>query len=198
MRDDNSEIKGLHRSLKVATSRIGTYRGRSLGKGFVASHVWRTPPLQRSDMLLAARDPLTYSFLPNLIWLPSSVAGLTDREGSFAQRYLQALSSKIYRNVQVSEPLRSLATEAWERLPSPSDIPDESLPDLEQINFFEHSGAFVARRRKKIESIGRALRELEEGRIPSGKILHQRYDEAIAAVDVGARRRLAQRLETFL
>lgn len=198
MRDDNSEIKGLHRSLKVATTRTGTYRGRSLGVGFVASHVWRTPPALRSDMLLAARDPLTYSFVPNLIWLPSSVAGLTDREGSFAQRYLQALSTKIYRNLRVSASLQPLVNEAWARLPIPTDVPDESLPDLDELNFFEHSDAFITRRRKKIETIRRALGELEKGVVPSGKILHGRYDDAIAAVDGGARRRLAQRLDAFL
>jgi hypothetical protein len=198
MRDDNSEIKGLHRSLRVSPARNKTYRGRPLGIGFVASHVWRTPPSDQSELLLAARDPLTYSFIPNLLWLPSSVAGLTDREGSFAQRYLQALSIKVYRDVPVRPSLQAVVDEAWRRLPAPTGVPVEALPDITELNFFEHSDQFVSRRRRVIASVRNALVDLSSGRVPSGKILHGRYDDEIARVDPVARMRLAERLALFL
>ena len=57
---------------------------------------------------LSSRDLDTYSFVPNLVWLPTQVAKLTDREGSFAQAYLQALSSKIYNRLQVPHQFSSL------------------------------------------------------------------------------------------
>jgi hypothetical protein len=40
----------------------------------------------------ASRVRETYSFVPNLVWLASQVSKLSDREGSFVQTYLQALS----------------------------------------------------------------------------------------------------------
>ena len=43
-------------------------------------------------------DPLAYSFVPNLVWLPSEVAKLTDRQDSFVQRYVQAISTRLYRD----------------------------------------------------------------------------------------------------
>jgi hypothetical protein len=48
----------------------------------------------------APRNALTYSFLPNLVWLPSQLAKLSDREGSFVQT-LAAVSRRIYRGVKL-------------------------------------------------------------------------------------------------
>lgn len=44
-----------------------------IGNGFVASHVWRKLTNNGS----ASQHPLTYSFIPNLVWLPTQVAKLT-------------------------------------------------------------------------------------------------------------------------
>jgi hypothetical protein len=63
-----------------------------MGTSFVASHVWRE--LVPSGQ--ASRERATYSFVPNLVWLPAQVSKLSDREGSFVQTYLQALSWKIW------------------------------------------------------------------------------------------------------
>jgi hypothetical protein len=97
-RDDNSLIKNLPRTLPIQASGNPLYDGHTLGDGFVAAHVWR----EISDNIgkLSSRDPITNSFIPNLVWLPKQVAKLTDREGSFAQTYLQALSVKIYRYIR--------------------------------------------------------------------------------------------------
>src|SRR5207248_16566 len=77
-RDDNTLVKGLPRSLSISSpesSRV--YGSAPIGNGFVSSHVWR---MLRSGEY-ASRNPLTYSFVPNLVWLPGQVAALTDREG---------------------------------------------------------------------------------------------------------------------
>ena len=99
-RDDNSLVKELPGSLTV-TSSSQLYKGRRLGNGFVASHLWR----ELSIGGLASRHPLTYSFVPNLVWLPSEVAALTDREASFVQSYTQAISIKVYRHLPLGSSL---------------------------------------------------------------------------------------------
>ena len=93
---------------------------RASGEGYVASHVWRV--LNREGGL-AARNPLTYSFVPNLVWLPREVSKLTDREGSFVQGYIQALAIKIYREIPVRDELQPIVEESWGLLPAPAHIP---------------------------------------------------------------------------
>jgi hypothetical protein len=76
-RDDNSLIKGIPRSLRIngVNPRFNDAR---IGRGFVAAHVF--PRLVGSRRKLSVRDPLTYSFVPNLVWLPSELAKLTDHD----------------------------------------------------------------------------------------------------------------------
>ena len=45
------------------------------------------------------------SFVPNLVWLPVQISKLTDREGSYAQRFLQAISCQIYKNISLPKEL---------------------------------------------------------------------------------------------
>jgi len=96
-RDDNSLIKNIPKRLIIKSSLKDIYDTRKIGSGFVACHIWRTLNVQgrKKTRILAAQNPLTYSFIPNLVWLPRQVAKLTDREGSFTQLYLQAVAYKI-------------------------------------------------------------------------------------------------------
>lgn len=80
-RDDNSLIKGIPRSLIVTNPSNSIVNGSRIGTGFVAAHVWR----KLRDGSDAPKNESTYSFLPNLVWLPAQLAKLTDREGAFAQ-----------------------------------------------------------------------------------------------------------------
>ena len=82
-RDDNSLLKGAPLSLKIISPLKDLYNRRCIQKGFVASHIWREIDPMHSNKLLTSRDPWTYSFVPNLVWLPAQVSKLTDREGSF-------------------------------------------------------------------------------------------------------------------
>jgi hypothetical protein len=92
LRDDNSLVKERFKTLAFQSPR-SLYSGRRIGrgKGWVAAHVWQV----RRDGERASRNPLTNSFLANLVWLPRDLAQLSDRPGSFVQRYLQALSHKV-------------------------------------------------------------------------------------------------------
>jgi hypothetical protein len=74
-RDDNSLVKGLPRSLMISNTNNRLLHGRRLGTSFVASHVWR----KLIDGSNAPRNWLTYTFVPNLVWLPSQLSKLLYR-----------------------------------------------------------------------------------------------------------------------
>ena len=120
--DDNSLVKNLVKALFI-TSPSKLLNGKYIAKGYVASHVWQRT--EQGD--LSARDPLTYSFVPNLLWLPSDVSKLSDRAG-FTQSFMQALAVKIYRDVEVARGGGELVEQAWDRLRDPGSIPVQALP----------------------------------------------------------------------
>ncbi len=187
-RDDNSLLKGVPRSMTV-TSTLGAYSERRLDSGFVAAHVWR----MIDHGLLASRHPDTYSFVPNVLWLPVDVAKLTDREGSFAQQFIQALALKIYRPVAVDQRLSDLVAPVWDMLPVPSSVPPQSLPDPASLNYFVPPKSFYRSRGQKFAAVARALREPES----APKTVGSRYVPGLAAVPATARATLAQRLDTL-
>jgi len=149
-RDDNSLIKAIGKQLTVSSSASHIYSNRKLGAGFTACHVWRKA--ERTNQL-ASRLPTLNSFVPNLVWLPNQVAKLTDREGSFAQSYLQALSWKIYRDMRIEGSRAKYVAEAWSFLRRPEVIPEDGLPASDKLSFFEHSPRFVENRIKKLELV---------------------------------------------
>lgn len=104
-----------------------------MGLGFSAAHVWQL----HADEARATRHPLTYSFVPNLVWLPKQVALLTDRTGLFVEAYLQAVAHKVYRHVKVASRRQELVERAWKLLPPPSNIPEQGIPTAETLNFFD-------------------------------------------------------------
>ena len=115
LRDDNSLIKALPRSLAVRTPLAGTLRGARMGTEFVAAHVWRVV----NHALLASRLPLLNSFVPNLVWLPSQIAKLTDREEGVVQATFQSMAFAVYRHAPVAPHLEDVVEEAWALIPEP-------------------------------------------------------------------------------
>jgi hypothetical protein len=69
---------------------------------------------------------------------------MSDRRDSFVQSYLKALSYKIYRDTTVGPKISPITDEIWDTLENP-DFPQEALPDLETLNFFEHDQGWVNR-----------------------------------------------------
>lgn len=189
-RDDNSLIKGLPRSLPIRAGANQLYRNGRIGRGFVAAHVWR----QLKSGGFAARHRLTYSFVPNLVWLPADVAALTDREGSFVQTYVQALSVKIYRHHPVMEPLQEIVSEAWDLLPLPDAIPEQGLPDVVELNFFEPTERWFAGRKGKISLVADALEKVSRAEPLTGEVISARYTEGLPLVKQRATRSLAREL----
>ena len=195
MRDDNSMIKALVKGFTVDPgSSLTTYRNKALGKGFVAAHVWRQTT---ADDVLASRRPETNSFLPNLVWLPSNVAKLTDREGSFAQRYVQAIADKIYREVDVAPGLRPFVEDSWSRLPRPEGVPEQALPGVDDLNWFEVPESFLTRSVARIRTVASGLELASVGRRPEQKIVSTRYSEGLLGVDRAVARDLSEHLSTY-
>jgi hypothetical protein len=193
-RDDNSLIKRMPYSLTVRAPRNRRYNGARLERGFVASHVWRT---LEGDGGLASRNRLTYSFVPNLVWLPREISMLTDREGSFVQEYIQAISLKLYRRLPVSDALRPLVEESWSLLPEPRGVPSEGLPDVSELNIFVPTERFFGTRRRDLERVIEALRLLRQGGHLTGKVVASRYGAGLSKLsrrDVG---KLERTLDTY-
>jgi hypothetical protein len=133
LRDDNSLIKGLFNSCPIISTEISEYNNNFLGPGFVASHIWRE---LYGINKLSATFHLTNSFIPNLVWLPKQISKLTDRESSYAQRLLQTISHKIYRELNND----AYTLKIWEYLPNPNV---ESRFDITKLNFFEISDTWL-------------------------------------------------------
>jgi hypothetical protein len=140
LRDDNSLIKGIVRSFEVKSPKISAYDGLKLGTGFVASHIWGTVTMENKPMI-SSRHYMLNSFVPNLVWLPVQISKLTDREGSPAQKLLQAISHKIYGKVAMPDYISLL----WKALSHPEE-PQNLNVDLAKINYFVVPNAWLKRR----------------------------------------------------
>lgn len=189
LRDDNSLIKGLPKSLSVATPERGHLSGARMGNEFVASHIWRE--VKHDE--LASRIPLLNSFVPNLVWLPSQVSKLSDREGSPVQRALQALAWRIYRDAPVAPHLHDVVEEAWDLIPEPDDLPD--LPDL---NWFEPTKRFFATRQNRLDSVIGGLERLQADLPLDTKVVSSRYTDGLPGVDPSERDNILVYLRKFV
>lgn len=183
LRDDNSLIKDLPNSLYIHSPKK-YYNGNRIGKGFTASHIWRAIKYSKVRAKLASNDPMLNSFVPNLVWLPKQVAKLTDREGSFAQLYLQSLSLKIYRNQDVSKELNNYVEEAWKMLKRP-EIPEKNLPEIKELSFFQPTNRFFNNRKNNLLKVCQAFESLKNEEPINGRVITTRYKEGLPALEKG-------------
>jgi hypothetical protein len=191
LRDDNSLIKAIPRSLTVAGPRGSHLHGARMGSEFVASHVWRV--VRHVD--LASRHPLLNSFVPNLVWLPGQVAKLSDREGGIIQETLQAMSRAVFRHANVLPRLRSLVEEAWGTLPEPEM--DLEPFDPADLNWFRTTPAFFRTRSARLGSVIAALDALELNQPLGGRVITRRYAAGLPLVSCADRTALRSQLERF-
>lgn len=192
LRDDNSLVKAIPRAMTIMSARQTLYDGRRIGTGFVAAHVWRQIRNSSIGASLSSRDPWINTFVPNLVWLPTEVAKLSDREGTFTQMYLQALSAKIYRHVDVPDKLRPLVDRVWRMLDVPTGIPEQGLPELEELSFFHAGEEFIRKRRQAINCVVDACRTILSGEPLTAKVVTSRYSQGLASV---SRDELSRRVE---
>ena len=189
LRDDNSLIKGLTRSLSVRTPIRGGLHGARMGTEFVASHIWRV--IDHAG--LASRHPLLNSFVPNLVWLPSQVSKLSDRESGPVQLALQSISWQIYRHAPVAAHLLEVVKEAWTLVPEPKQSVDH-MPDL---NWFEPTDRFRSTRRARLDTVLEALQRLDRGQSLEQKVITTRYGDGLPHVSESARSELLRHLHRF-
>lgn len=178
LRDDNSIIKKLPLPLLISGPHGSTYRGRKPWRGFTACHIWRD--LQGGEV--AGADPWLYSFVPNLIWLPSWLAPLTDRQGSEIQAVLQRTSIALFRGVEVRRPVSDYAELSWRKLPAPTcGVTMVS----EKLHMFSPVRAFFTRRINYLDKFVKGCDEVLASRPLSRKLICSRYTLELPTVELG-------------
>lgn len=190
LRDDNSLVKSLPRSLGVRGPKGSRLNGSRIGSEFVASHIWRRVDADRS----ANRIPLLNTFVPNLVWLPSQVAKLSDIEGGIVQQTLQAMSHCIYNCAPLDSHLQPIVAEAWSLLPQP--VVRVEI-DLSRLNWFASTDRFMAVRKARLMTVIDALTMLAAGEPLTRKVIATRYTEGLPRVGVEPRQELLQFLLRF-
>jgi hypothetical protein len=193
VRDDNSLVKGLPRSLTIRGPRDAHMDGSRLGNEFVASHIWRSV----NGPHLASRNPLLNTFVPNLVWLPGQIAKLSDRENGPVQNALKAWSWSIYRYEVVEPSLQSLVEEAWALLPSSSAVAPTHAA-MAELNWFETNARFLALRRQRLNEVIRSLEQIARGEVLDAKVVATRYTEGLPHVTDEHRKTLLQFLRRFV
>lgn len=144
MPDDNSSIKGIPKTSMTVESVFSEMNGKKLGNGYVASHCWRL--LQNYPDILANQWERTNSFIPNLVWLPKQLSKLTDREGSYAQKFIQHISGLLYRGINLHNPMLN---DIWKELKNPGIIPTSKV-NLDDLNYFDGNQKWLARRKSNL------------------------------------------------
>lgn len=198
VRDSNLLVKDIVRRMTVVSEGQPLYHGKRIGPGFVASHIWRWTTEAHGTKSRTVKNWLTYSFVANLVWLPANVARLSDREGTFAQQYLQALSAKIYRDIEVAPSLRPFTESAWSMLRIPEGIPEQGLPDLRELSFVVATEEQLAGFKQNLAQVVEAIRCVLAGDEPTGRVITPGYASALSSVP---REELANRereLSTYL
>jgi hypothetical protein len=177
LRDNNSALKLLVTNYAIQSPRTGVYPRASRGHGFVASHAWRRIRINGHSQY-ATTHPRTYSFIPNLAWLPAQVAKLTDHEGSYAQQVLQAISHALYAPFKPSHPVELASI--WEALPPPELQMDV---DVRQLNYFAITPRSISiRRNNLLREIGAVEETLSSGQAGAVSPRSARYLPSLAAV----------------
>jgi hypothetical protein len=192
LRDDNSAIKNIPRALPILAPAQKHLNGRRMATEFVASHVWRVPV---DGGALASRRPLLNSFVPNLVWLPSQIAKLTDLEGSTVQRTLQEMAWVRYRHCPVDPHLEEVVEEAWALLPTPATT---LAHDFATWNYFVPSDSFVKSRQARVRSVLEAVQKVLAGDELTTKVISSRYTEGLPAVTPNALSTLEAHLRRFV
>ncbi len=186
-RDDNSLVKAIPRTFRVVGPN-SFYHNKKMAKGFVASHIWG----KFNGGEHSARNPLANTFVPNLVWLPSQVSKLTDREGSVAQNYAKAISLKIYRGAVLSEQKKAFINKVWNLLSAPETEVDIRVTD--KINFFKIEDQKIELMRKDVCDKVELLKAAE----PKKKFYCSRYFNTYSTLSAETRAKFVKDMEDYV
>ena len=185
--DDNSLVKGLPKSLEISSDKYQFLDRKYLGNEFVASHIWRI----NNSTMLAARVASLNTFIPNLVWLPSQVSKLSDREDSPVQNALKEISWSVYRSIPLQGAAEIVAERSWSLLPKPLNTFETFDKEL---NWFVANKKFINMRRSKLDIVIRALESLKLGIETPKQLRPSRYREGISLVSICCRESLLTEL----
>lgn len=174
LRDDNSLVKAIPRSLKIHSS-LPEMNDSTMGNGFVASHVWISLKNRPEH---ACEWERTNSFIPNLVWLPKQLSKLTDRNGSYAQQFIQHVSGLLYRQRTSS---KHVLSPIWDELIDPG-IKPVSLFNLNDLNYFENDEKWLNRRKMALGNALRSIINIIDGGTSSSPISCSSYASSLEKV----------------
>lgn len=177
LRDDNSIIKKLPLTCPISAPTGHPYDARKPWRGFTACHIWRDMP----DGTLAGADPWLYSFMPNLIWLPSWLAPLTDRQESEVQRTLQRTSVELFARVRVPVRLRPYTRRSWASLHRPP--PGKTLA-TDALAQFDPDDFFFRRRVKYLDKFVAGSESVLQGKGLASKLICSRYTDGFPQLEI--------------
>jgi hypothetical protein len=110
--DDNSLLKGTFKNVAIA-GKDNPYGKSKITTGLVCCHIWPS----------TTGNPLLFSFLPNLVWLPKSLSRFTDvfqdKPIHKAHFTLQEISYRRYANLKVNTGIED-SKNAWNHLNRPA------------------------------------------------------------------------------
>ena len=191
-RDDNSMVKGLVRSVPVRGPRGSSMNGVRMGKGWVASHVWRS---HRGSQRSTNTDPELNTFVPNLVWLPNQIAKLSDQDQGPVQTALKQVAQSIYKSVDVEPRLTEIVESAWTKLPSVGTGCEVDLEDLYWFDVPDGPDDFVEKRQQATRRAIDAIDSIERNDpIGPWRVCH-RYSEGLPQQELSKLRILSRKLE---
>lgn len=157
--DDNSLLKSTYRKLKISGAN-NPYTTSTLSSGLVCCHIWPA----------TTNDPLLFSFLPNLVWLPKSLSGFTDvfkeKEVHPVHYIMQELSYSRYRDLPVKVGSEDCLI-AWDKLTRPSI----GLPRIIQYTQMDSEPTLS----KRVKNRHLRLSSFLEAATSESEIGHQRF-----------------------
>lgn len=109
--DDNSLIKAVPLKRRLSPE-DGPFGAGAISSGLVCCHIWAG----------TTAEPLLFSFIPNLVWLPKSLAPYTDAHNTDTPHLLhESLKVASMRRYQSVSPLiaEERVSQAWRLLPEP-------------------------------------------------------------------------------
>lgn len=195
--DDNTLIKGVPKSLPINGPKDSPLVGMKMGNDFVASHIWRKID---GIELVANRHPELNSFVPNLVWLPSQISKLSDREGQIIQDLLKLASWQVYRNAKVDQHYHEAVEAIWKYLEKDIEKITEryKFDPKSAHHFLPKDEKFIVRR---IETARKALdfiSSCENGTPTPTNSITSRYAEGLPKVSKITLSRLKKQVSKYV
>jgi hypothetical protein len=127
------------------------------------------------------------------VWLPVQISKLTDREGSYAQRFLQAISYQLYKNINLPKKLQNI----WDVLLYPQQVPKINI-SLEKMNYFDVPENWLTKRIKGLISEIDTIISIDKNDFSEkGKIKSSRYLPTLKHIPLQERREIIEWLSNY-